>query len=103
MLNGLIPKIGFASAVRASAYLILGLLIIANLCMSTRLPPKKDRPPTPKVALKKILTDVPYIVGVIGVRSSWSQYDIHVQSHARDSLSNGDYVSVSYFSNMCMS
>ncbi|KAK7693165.1 hypothetical protein QCA50_002731 [Cerrena zonata] len=43
MLNNLFnnPKVGFATGVRASAGLILGLLVIAFAMMRTRLPPKK--------------------------------------------------------------
>lgn len=43
MLNNLFnnPRVGFATGVRASAGLILGLLVIAFSMMRTRLPPKK--------------------------------------------------------------
>ena len=43
MLNNLFnnPKVGFAVGVRASAGLILGLMVIAFSMMRTRLPPKK--------------------------------------------------------------
>ncbi|KAF9001669.1 major facilitator superfamily domain-containing protein [Cyathus striatus] len=66
MLNKLFERVGFVWAVRASAFLVLGLLIIANCCMSTHLPPKALRKPKPPVDIKKILTDTPYVVGVIG-------------------------------------
>ena len=46
MLNRLFsnPSVGFAQGVRASAYVILGCLFVANLTMKPRLPALKDRP-----------------------------------------------------------
>jgi len=67
MLNKLFnSSLGFAWSVRASAFIVMGLLLTANLCMSTRLPPKRDRPPTPPVNIRKIIRDPPFAVGVIG-------------------------------------
>jgi len=68
MLNMLINKeIGFAWGVRATGFLILVLLIVANCCMSTRLPPKPKAgtgPYAPGVSV--ILTDLPYLLAVTG-------------------------------------
>lgn len=69
MLNNLIRNIGYASAVRASAYLILGCLVIANLTIAPRLPPMKDRPvelQLPKPDIKKIMKHPPYWFALIG-------------------------------------
>ncbi|KAK4056865.1 hypothetical protein OIO90_002115 [Microbotryomycetes sp. JL221] len=42
MLNQLFPRVGFGSSVRASAYLVLGLFIIAILIMKPRYPAKPE-------------------------------------------------------------
>ncbi|KAI0081372.1 MFS general substrate transporter [Panus rudis PR-1116 ss-1] len=56
-------KTGFAWGVRASAFMMGGLLVIANCLMSTRLPPKRHGP---KAQLGTILRDIPYMVVTIG-------------------------------------
>lgn len=40
MIYQLIPKIGFAWSMRSAAFLILGLMIIANLTVKSRLDPR---------------------------------------------------------------
>ncbi|KAF5381427.1 hypothetical protein D9757_009053 [Collybiopsis confluens] len=62
MLNHLFPKVGFGWAVRAQSFLYLGLLIISNLMMKTRLPAGGKK----TIDLKGILTDVPYMICTIG-------------------------------------
>lgn len=66
MLNNLFenPKVGFAWGVRASAFVCLGLLIPANLLMTTARPTKVQKLPPPKLSV--LLTDAPYILGVVG-------------------------------------
>lgn len=44
VLNNLFEKVGFGWGVRASGFLILGCLVLANLLIHTRLPPRKKRP-----------------------------------------------------------
>ncbi|KIM75932.1 hypothetical protein PILCRDRAFT_826763 [Piloderma croceum F 1598] len=69
MLNNLISSIGFASAVRASAYLVLGSLVIANLLVAPRLPPRRLRPAhmqLPPPDLKKIFNHRAYQLAIIG-------------------------------------
>lgn len=39
MISRLIPKVGFPWAMRSAAFLILALLIVANICVSSRVPP----------------------------------------------------------------
>ncbi|KAI0728961.1 major facilitator superfamily domain-containing protein [Fomitopsis betulina] len=68
MLNKLINgHTGFAWGVRATAFLNLGLLAIANSVMTTRLPSAKQRGPGPKLDMKAILTDWPYLVFLLGL------------------------------------
>lgn len=69
MLNHLIASIGFPSAVRATAYLITGCLVISNLLIAPRLPPPKLRPvemQLPKPDMKRILSHKPYYFAMAG-------------------------------------
>jgi len=67
MLNHLFHgSVGFAWGVRASAFLNLGLLVIANCLMSARLPGNKDQPDKPKPNPRDILTDSPFMMAVSG-------------------------------------
>ncbi|KAG1768754.1 major facilitator superfamily domain-containing protein [Suillus placidus] len=66
MLNNLLNgPLGFANGVRASAGLISSFLLIACLCMRTRL----DPPATPvnyMVAARKCICDVPFMLLIVG-------------------------------------
>lgn len=67
MLNQLFHgSAGFAWGVRASGFLTLGMLLIAICTMRTRLPPAKERPDRVKPNFKSILTDVPYMLALVG-------------------------------------
>lgn len=63
LLNNVFSKTGFAVGVRAVAFMDLGFLIIANLIMRTRLPPKARAGKA--LPLKEVL-DVPYLLFVFG-------------------------------------
>jgi len=66
LLNNVFAKAsGFGTGVRAVAFMDLGLLIIANLIMRTRLP-SKQRGSGGVSILKEVLTDRPYITFVLG-------------------------------------
>ena len=56
-------KAGFAWGVRATAFLMLGLLIIAKLLMSTRLPAKHN---APKPDVGEVFRHVPFMLAVWG-------------------------------------
>ncbi|KAF7329004.1 Riboflavin transporter MCH5 [Mycena venus] len=62
MLNNLLFRHGFAVGVRATAALISGLLLLANLLMSPRYPKNQ---PVSKTSLRSTLTDLPYMTFVI--------------------------------------
>jgi MFS family permease len=65
MINHLIPKVGFAWSMRIAAFMILGLLIIANLTVKTRTPPH----PQPPMTLKEFfspLTERTYVLTAAG-------------------------------------
>jgi len=68
MLNMLINKeVGYAWGVRATGFLILALLIIANFCMSTRLPPRPKTATGPySPSVSHILADPPYLLAMAG-------------------------------------
>lgn len=65
MLNRLINgKAGFAWGVRASAFLILGMLVVANLLMSSHpAVTSRQRPPH---NIRALFTDVPYMFIIAG-------------------------------------
>jgi MCP family monocarboxylic acid transporter-like MFS transporter 10 len=69
MLNNLFAKIGYADAVRASAYLVLGCLFIASFLVKPRIPGRKKRPahmqfPAPN--MKAIVTHNAYLLTIAG-------------------------------------
>lgn len=64
MLNNLFhSSVGFAWGVRASAFLTLGVLVAANLLMSTK--PRVVVLDRPKAKFKDILTDLPFMLTVL--------------------------------------
>jgi hypothetical protein len=66
MLNNLINgRLGFTNGVRASAGLISGLLLIANLLMRTRLPPQPKAVSYTRV-LQSSSRDGAYICACVG-------------------------------------
>ncbi|KAJ7161154.1 major facilitator superfamily domain-containing protein [Mycena filopes] len=68
MLNNTFQSLGFANAVRASAGLVTGLLIIASLLMRPRLPPAAMHPPFWK-SLPRFARDTPFLYAVAAI--SW--------------------------------
>lgn len=54
---------GFAWGVRASGFLLLALLVAANLLLSTTAPPKRN---APKPKISEVFGNVPYILGSFG-------------------------------------
>ena len=75
MLNKLFhDSVGFHNGVRVSAALNTFLLIVANLIVRTRLPPKKEGRVIP---IKDFARDPPYVFSVISsVLHSWFNRDI---------------------------
>ena len=54
---------GFAWGVRAAAFLVLVLLLIAKVLMTTRLPPKRGNT---QADIKKVLRHIPFDIAVFG-------------------------------------
>jgi MFS family permease len=72
MISRLIPQVGFPWAMRSSAFLVLGLLAIANMTVASRLPP--DPKPMSRQAilgpffdLKLMLVNVGFLLMTFGV------------------------------------
>jgi hypothetical protein len=68
MLNNLFASIGYAQAVRASGYILLGCLIAANLLIKTRIPGRKKRPAHmqfPAPDMKAIVTHKAYLLTIL--------------------------------------
>ncbi|KAH9922390.1 MFS general substrate transporter [Fomitopsis serialis] len=67
MLNQLFKSIGFAWGVRAAGFITLGMLVVANCVLRTRLPSARQRRKAaggndlPKPKIRDILTDAPYL------------------------------------------
>ncbi|KAJ7818785.1 MFS general substrate transporter [Mycena olivaceomarginata] len=67
MLNHLIPKIGFASAVRGSGYVVLACLVLGNLMMRTRPRAARGVPD-----IKSFFKDGAYLWTILGTLLSTS-------------------------------
>jgi len=64
LFNG---KTGFAWGVRAVSFLDLGLLLMANLIMKTRLPPRSKDPNAKAIDIRGMLKDIPFWICLIGI------------------------------------
>ncbi|KAG6909870.1 hypothetical protein DXG01_014906 [Tephrocybe rancida] len=69
-LSHLMPHLGFAQAVRATAYLVVGCLIAANALMRNNNAVYGLRTKAPPPDIRGLLTDTPYLVGVLGCLTS---------------------------------
>lgn len=65
MLNNIFGAAEFAWGVRSVAFMDLGLLVIANSIMRTRLPPNKKKGNSTSI-VKEILADVAYVLYMVG-------------------------------------
>ncbi|KAJ7149190.1 MFS general substrate transporter [Mycena crocata] len=67
MLNHLIPRIGFAQAVRATGYIVLSCIVVGNVLMRTRLPSRFKRADVVSPKLTSFFADAPYMLTVLGL------------------------------------
>ncbi|KAJ6553096.1 MFS general substrate transporter [Mycena capillaripes] len=65
VISHLIPRIGFAGAVRATGYVVLGCILVGNTLMRTRFPRRLKRKDAPTMI--SLLTDAPYMWTVLGI------------------------------------
>ncbi|GJJ08888.1 hypothetical protein Clacol_003108 [Clathrus columnatus] len=63
LING---KVGFPWGVRIFGFIFLVLVIIGNVLMRPRLPPRRLRPNQPKPDVKKIVRDIPLLLSIVG-------------------------------------
>ncbi|KAF8885236.1 MFS general substrate transporter [Gymnopilus junonius] len=67
MLNHLInSSLGFAWGVRATAFMVLGLLIIANLISRPNYPVKAASATAQQTSIFSLFLDVPYMIAIVG-------------------------------------
>ncbi|EMD35761.1 hypothetical protein CERSUDRAFT_138483 [Gelatoporia subvermispora B] len=70
LLNNLFnkPSVGFAGGTRADGYLVIGMLVVANLLMRPRLPPRKkgDASTSLMAGLRPLFTDAAYLLTITG-------------------------------------
>ncbi|GBE86407.1 major facilitator superfamily domain-containing protein [Sparassis latifolia] len=67
MINQLFQtSAGFAWTVRYTAFMTLGLLVIANCIMTTRMPSAKELQNRRSPDIMSILTDTPYMIAALG-------------------------------------
>jgi len=64
MINNLIGTIGFPKTVQASAWIVLGMLVIGNSIMRTAY--SNNPTDRPQLDIKSFFTDLPYIITVFG-------------------------------------
>lgn len=72
MIRGLIPQVGFPWAMRSSAFLILGLLIVANMTAAARLPPNPSLVSRqtllgPFLDMKLMLINIGFLILTFGI------------------------------------
>lgn len=66
MINRLTKSHGFPTAVRASAGLVTGLMVIANCIMKPRFPPKTiAAAPIKRLTVTDLVKDLPYMLNVL--------------------------------------
>lgn len=63
-ISNLVGSIGFARTVRASAYIVLGMVIIGNLLMRTAY--TKKYTDGPQMNILGFFTDLPYMFAALG-------------------------------------
>ncbi|KAJ6451780.1 MFS general substrate transporter [Mycena sanguinolenta] len=101
MLNNTFDSLGFPNAVRASAGLISGLLIIACLLMHPRLPPATTQPSISK-ALPRFARDAPYVFAVLAMSSYTIGFYFPLFYLQLDAVTHGINQTLSFYSLVIM-
>ncbi|KAJ7910577.1 major facilitator superfamily domain-containing protein, partial [Mycena leptocephala] len=100
--NNLFQNVGFGGGIRASAYMLLGCLLIANLIMRTRVPPKPNSAtastPQQSSTLMSILRDPAYVLTITG--SFFCQITVYFPAFYIQlySVNNGVDLNVAFYS-----
>ncbi|KAF7349617.1 MFS general substrate transporter [Mycena sanguinolenta] len=101
MLNNTFDSLGFPNAVRASAGLITGLLIIACLLMHPRLPPATAHPSIAK-ALPRFARDAPYVFAVLATSTYTIGFYFPLFYLQLDAVTHGISKTLSFYSLVIM-
>ncbi|KAJ7884520.1 MFS general substrate transporter [Mycena leptocephala] len=97
MLNNTFHRLGFATAVRASAGLVGGLLLIACLLMRPRLPPATNHPPFWK-SLPRFARDAPYVFAVLAMCTYTAGFYFPLFYLQLDAVTHGINQTLSFYS-----
>ncbi|KAJ6529658.1 major facilitator superfamily domain-containing protein [Mycena capillaripes] len=97
MLNNTFRSLGFANAVRASAGLVSGLLLIACLLMHPRLPPPTTHTPFWK-SLRRFAHDIPYVLSIIAMTTYTAGFYFVVFYLQLDAVKHGIPQTLAFYS-----
>ncbi|KAJ7464862.1 major facilitator superfamily domain-containing protein [Mycena galericulata] len=102
MLNNTFRSgLGFGGAVRASAGLVSGLLLIACVLMRPRLPPLHSQPPFWK-SLRRFGRDTPYILATLALTTFGTGFNFPIFYLQLDAVKHGLSTSFSFYSLVIM-
>ncbi|KAJ7739250.1 MFS general substrate transporter [Mycena maculata] len=99
--NTLRSHLGFGNAVRASAGLISGLMLIACCLMHPRLPPSQTQPPIWK-SLRRFRHDIPYVLATIAMTSYTVGFYFMLFYLQLDAVTHGINQTLSFYSLVIM-
>ncbi|KAJ7732035.1 major facilitator superfamily domain-containing protein [Mycena metata] len=97
MLNNTFQRLGFPNAVRASAGLLSGCLLIACLLMRPRLPPAATHPPFWR-SVPRYARDTPYMFAVCGMTTFATGYYFPLFYLQLDAITHGLSQELSFYS-----
>ncbi|KAJ6529667.1 MFS general substrate transporter [Mycena capillaripes] len=101
MLNNTFRSLGFANAVRASAGLVGGLLLIACSLMHPRLPPATTHPPFWN-SLPRFAHDIPYVLSVVAMTTYTIGFYFPLFYLQLDAVTHGINETLSFYSLVIM-
>ncbi|KAJ6473363.1 MFS general substrate transporter [Mycena vitilis] len=97
LLNNTFHRLGFANAVRASAGLVSGLLLIACLLMRPRLPPAAAHPPFWR-SLPRFACDLPYVFAILAMCTYTTGFYFPLYYLQLDAITHGINQTLSFYS-----
>jgi MFS family permease len=101
MLNYTFRSLGFANAVRASAVLVSGLLLVACLLMHPRLPPATSHPPFWR-SLPRFAKDTPYVLAVLAISTYTAGFYFPLFYLQLDAMTHGINETFAFYSLVIM-
>ncbi|KAJ7662826.1 MFS general substrate transporter [Mycena polygramma] len=97
LLNNMFHRLGFANAVRASAGLVSGLLLMACLLMRPRLPPATAHPPFWR-SLPRFARDLPYVFAILAMCTYTTGFYFPLYYLQLDAITHGINQTLSFYS-----